>query len=177
MRNSNKIVFIFVALFLLGCQKDKEDITVYMDTVKATKQAKIAPVPPVKPYKKFIYSASKEDLRNPFIKTVIDSPLEIEKEKVNNGIQPDSSRLKEALESYGLQDLQLVGTLKKERLWALIRAPEGVIHRVKVGDYMGLNEGEVLTISDEEVTLKEIVSNGDSGYLEREASLSLIDVN
>jgi len=177
MLNLTKLVILFIALALSGCQKDKDDLTAYIANVQSQPQPEIEPMPVMKTYEKFAYSAG--DLRNPFIQTVIDIlPVEEEiKEVVDNGIHPDQNRLKEALEFYSLNELRLVGTLQQEYTWALIRAPEGVIHRVKVGDYMGLEDGQILAISDAEVRLKEIVSDGNGGYVERDATLSVVDVN
>jgi len=179
MVNSSKIALLLItSFFLAGCQQEKEDLTSYIVKVKAQQKADIEPMPVMKSYEKFAYSAA--ELRNPFIPTVIDIALPVEEEikkVVDNGIRPDRTRLKEVLESYGLNELRLVGTLEQEDVWALIRAPEGVIHKVKTGDYIGQNDGQILTVSDTELTLKEIVPDVNGGYVERDASLTLIDVN
>jgi type IV pilus assembly protein PilP len=178
MTDLSKLLILFVTLILSGCQKDKDDLTAYIANIQAQPQPEIEPMPVMKTYEKFVYSAG--ELRDPFVKTVIDIlPVEEEiiEELIDNGIHPDQSRLKEALEFYALNELQLVGTLQQENIWALVRAPEGVIHRVKIGDYMGLDDGQILTISDVEVTLKEIVSDERGGYVERDSSLSVVDVN
>jgi len=172
------ILLIVVALFLTGCQKEKEDLAAFVEDVKAKQKSDIEPMPVMKAYDKFIYSAG--ELRNPFVATVVDSSIPIEEEikvVVDNGIHPDRTRLKEVLESYDLNELRLVGTIEQESIWALIRVPEGVIHKVKAGDYIGRYDGQILAVSDTELTIKEIVSDGDHGYIEREASLSVIDVN
>jgi len=177
MAKFNKIIIVVAAALLSGCTEKKEEISDYIAGVQAKQKPAIEPMPVMKSYEKFEYSA--KDLRNPFIETVIDV-LPVEEDltaKIDNGIQPDRNRLKEILESYPLTELHLVGTLQQENIWALIRAPEGVIHRVKVGDYIGTNDGKILTISDTEVSLKEIVKDGDGGYVEREASLLVADVN
>lgn len=174
-----KVTLLFVAtLFLSGCQKEKEDLAVFVEGVKAKQKSDIEPMPVMKAYDKFIYSAG--ELRNPFVATVVDISIPVEEEikvVVDNGIHPDRTRLKEVLESYGLKELRLVGTLEQESIWALVRVPEGVIHKVKAGDYIGQNDGQILMVSDTELTIKEIVSDGDGGYIERDASLSVIDVN
>ena len=178
MENVNKIIlFIVATLFLTGCQQEKEDLATFVADVQLRQSADIEPMPVMKSYEKFAYSAG--ELRNPFVATVIDISVPVEEEIkiiVDNGIHPDRTRLKEALESYELNDLRLVGTLEQDVVWALIRAPEGVIHKVKQGDYMGLHNGQILAVSDTELTLKEIVSDSDGGYIERDASLSVIDV-
>ena len=126
MANSIKTVMIILTLMLAGCQQEKEDLAVYVATVKAQQKPDIEPVPVMKPYEKFSYGVA--DLRNPFTRTVVEMSVEEKIAVVDNGIRPDQHRLKEALEQYNLSELQYVGTLEKERVWALIRASDGVIH-------------------------------------------------
>ena len=52
---------------------------------------------------------------------------------------------REYLERYELDTLSMVGTFSNEEsYWALVRDPEGVIHRVPVGNYIGKNHGKVV---------------------------------
>jgi len=68
----------------------------------------------------------------------------------------------------------MVGTFSKEKAyWALVRDPEGVIHRVPVGDYIGKNHGQVVSISGTQVGLSELITDGAGGWLVREASIAL----
>jgi type IV pilus assembly protein PilP len=166
-------MFVF---FLSGCQSDKPDLNKYIQEVKARPAKGIEPLPVMKPYEKFTYAAS--DLRNPFTPTVIEAPVKEEvSPNLGNGISPDANRLKEALESYRLAELQFVGTLGKEDVWALVRTSDGVIHRVQEGNYMGENHGRIISISDTQLTLDEIVSDGKGAYIKRESYLTMADVN
>jgi len=167
---------VFIVLMLSACQQEKQDLNVFVAEVKLTPHADIAPIPVMKPYEKFIYAAT--ELRDPFVPTVIDIPANEENvQVVDNGIHPDSQRLKEALEFYPLSELVLVGTLEQEPdgIWGLVRAPDGIIHRVQSGNYIGQNHGKVLTITDVDLTLKEIIPDGNGGYLEQDASLSVMN--
>ncbi len=174
---SKIIMPAFIVMTLSACQQEKQDLNAYVAEVKLRPHSDIAPIPIMKPYEKFIYAAA--ELRDPFVPTVIDVAADKENEKVivDNGIHPDSQRLKEELEFYPLSELVLVGTLEQEPggIWGLVRAPDGVIHRVQIGNYIGHNHGKVLAITDVDLTLKEIIPNGDRGYLEREASLSVMN--
>ena len=68
----------------------------------------------------------------------------------------------------------MVGTLDKDDVrWGLIRNSEGLLYRVKTGNYMGQNHGQITAITDVEIKLTEIVLDGQSGWLEREASVAL----
>lgn len=174
MNERLKLSIIVMALCVGGCQQDKDDLAAYVAGVKAQQKSDIPPIPVMKPYEQFDYAAA--DLRDPFVPTVIDVP---EPESVSvdgNGIRPDENRRREALEFFELSELQYVGTLEKEQIWALVRSPDGVIHRVQIGNYMGRNHGRILAITDTTMTLKEIVPSGRGGFTERDTSVSAIEV-
>lgn len=168
------LLILLSTILTSGCQPEKEDLQAYVARVKAQAQPDIPPIPVMKPYEKFDYAAA--ELRDPFIPTVIDVPEDAPDTTADNGVKPDTNRRKEALEFFQLDDLQFVGTLQQDTIWALIRAPDSVIHKVRVGNYMGSNYGQILAISDSELKLKEIVPEG-NGYVERETSLSVVEIN
>ncbi len=67
----------------------------------------------------------------------------------------------------------MVGTLSnQEGTFALVRGAGGV-HRVKVGDYLGRNDGKIVSISEGKIDVVEIVPDGEGGWLERPRSLTL----
>jgi type IV pilus assembly protein PilP len=57
----------------------------------------------------------------------------------------------------------------------LIQTTDGLVHRVTVGNHIGQNFGRVIAISDSEIQLVEIISDGLGGYLERPAAIGLTD--
>ena len=70
--------------------------------------------------------------------------------------------------------MSMMGTLSKDKnYWVLIRDPKGVVQRVAVRDYIGKNHGQVVDISDTQVSLSELISDGAGGWLVREASIAL----
>jgi len=172
-----KTLIIMLALLVItGCQHEKDDLNAYVSKIKSQQKSDIPPLPVLKPYEKYSYNGS--DLRSPFVRTVVEMALEVEKPIIeDNGIHPDKHRRKEALEFYDLSGLQLMGTLEKDSVWALIRSSDGVIHRAQIGNYMGRNHGRILSITEMELKLKEIVPEGDGRYIERDSSLSVVDVN
>ncbi|MCX4192637.1 pilus assembly protein PilP [Methylophaga sp. OBS1] len=168
------LAILLFLLPLVGCQQDKEDLNSYVARVKAQQKSDIPPIPVMKTYESFDYAAA--DLRDPFIPTVVDVPEEPVREIEDNGLRPDENRRKEVLEQYALSEMQFVGTLEQDQIWALIRSPDGVIHRVQVGNYMGLNYGEITAISDTSLELREIVPNGNGGFVERETTVAAVEV-
>ena len=67
----------------------------------------------------------------------------------------------------------MVGTLRKDgALWALISDPDGYIERVRSGNYIGRNHGKITSLSEDKISLIEIVASGE-GWLERPNILEL----
>lgn len=67
----------------------------------------------------------------------------------------------------------MVGTLSNDlQANALLRA-NGVIHRLKVGDYLGRNNGQIASIEATFVEVFEVISDGQGGWLERSLTIPL----
>jgi type IV pilus assembly protein PilP len=171
----SKVVVLLMLAALAGCQQDKEDLGAYVQRVKSQQKSDIPPIPVMKPYESFAYAAS--ELRDPFVPTVIDMQEPEPAPVADNGIRPDGNRRREMLENFELAELQFVGTLEQENIWALVRAPDGVIHRVQNGNFMGRNHGMITSISETQMKLKEIVPNGRGGFIERDTSVSAVEVD
>lgn len=87
---------------------------------------------------------------------------------------PDPLRPREPLEAYGLERLALVGTLTVGgEASALVRAPDGRVHRLRVGDRMGEDAGRIVEIAATSVALIESVPAGPGRWRERTTRLTL----
>jgi len=160
-----------LVVLLAGCvDRNMRDLEAFVAEVKSHKAGHIEPVPEIQPIETYTYLG--EGRRNPFEMIVEESDSAAEDE--SNGIRPDLARRKEELESYPLDSLRMVGILEQlETTWALIRTQESTIYRVKAGNYMGQNHGQITQITEQQIELTEIVSDGQGGYSERQASLVL----
>ena len=89
---------------------------------------------------------------------------------------PIQDRSREFLEQFPLDTLRMVGTLQLgDTNYGLVQTSDGLIHRVVPGNYMGQNDGRIIAITDSDIELIEIVSDGIGGYLERRAAVALAD--
>ncbi len=165
------LVCVALATLLAGCvDQNMRDLEAFVAEVKSHKAGHIEPVPEIQPIETFSYVS--EGRRNPFQMLVEESDTNAEDQ--GNGIRPDLIRRKEELESYPLDSLRMVGILEQmETTWALIRTQESTIYRVKAGNYLGQNHGQITQITEQQIELTEIVSDGQGGYSERQASLVL----
>lgn len=115
-----------------------------------------------------IAQVERKPLRSPF-----DYP---QTQESANSIRPDSNRPKQALESYELDSLKMVGTLGNGAgLIALVQSPDKVVYRVTVGNYLGMADGRIIGIKDNEIKLLELVSDGNGGWAEQSATIVLTE--
>jgi len=63
--------------------------------------------------------------------------------------------------------------MRGKQVWAIIQAPDQTVYRVQVGDHMGQNSGMIRKITEEKVSLVELIQGASGDWVEREASLSL----
>ena len=96
------------------------------------------------------------------------------KKYLEGGVHPDTNRRKEPLETFPLDSLRMVGTLEQHnKLWALVADPNGVVYRIAKGNYVGQNHGRIDNISNDKITLTEIVPDPSGGWRERPTSIGL----
>lgn len=165
-------LFLVLMLALSGCERDTSDLERYVQDIKSRPSKPIKPIPAMKPYVRFLYPGHEED---PFDAS---SVQEEDDTQPVSSIVLDQNRAPEFLERFPLDSLKMVGTVNQNgQLWALIRIPDGSIHRVHRGNYLGKNHGRILSVNDVQIELKEIVDNGFGGYKERENKVVLFDPN
>ena len=163
-----EIVFFAAVLSSCSSSSDQKDLQDFMEETKRRPHGQIEPLPPFKPYQPFAYSAM--TLRSPFEKPVIvDSSA-----KGGKSVEPDLNREHEYLEGFNIGGLKMVGTLSKAgRLWALIDDGQGKVTPVTIGNYMGKNYGKIISASNSQLELMEIVADGSSGWVERPRIIKL----
>ena len=168
---SSPLAGALLAGLLVGCAADNSDLDAYIDSVKARKSTVVEPMPQVLVYEPYRYSQN--SARDPFEPFATAGPSGAA-ETVSNGLTPDFERNREALEFFPLEGLRMRGTLSfRGEQFAIVQAPDGVVHRVQTGNYMGQNFGRIVTINNAEIILEEIVPDGLGGYVKRDASLAL----
>ena len=167
-----RLLTLVVVFALAGCAGDQDDLNRYIADVKSRPPTPIDPIPPVRTYTPYEYQGLLG--RNPFRRSTSEGSDQVANNSSGTGPRPDLQRPKEYLERFELDTLEMVGTFTKSaNEWALIRDPDGVVHRVSVGNYIGKNYGRVLGIQADEVALSEFIANGAGGWLVREAEIAL----
>lgn len=165
------LLLAIAAIGLAACGAGMDDLDSYINEVKARPGGRIEPLPEITPYEVFTYVADAQGMRSPFVP---DTPQAAG--PAAGGASPDPERPAEFLESFPLDTLRMVGTLDiNETVYGLVQTSDGLIHRVVPGNYMGQNDGRITDITESEIVLVEIISDGIGGYIERDAAIGLSD--
>jgi len=168
---------------LSGCvSRDISPLQDEVAEIMARPGGRIDPLPEIKPYEAYAYKAGAESERNPFkLFYILDKPEITDESIVDDGLSEEMereirNRNREELEQFELDGLRMVGTIDNEsNNWAIVLDPNGVVHRVKVGNYIGANVGKIINIYEDRIELREIVQDSGGRWEEREAALALIE--
>ncbi len=160
-----------LSLVACGQGESLDALQARLVTIKQKPQGFVELPPTFKSYEGFTYSASV--LRSPFSLPVV---VELVKSAVGaKAVHPDVSRVKEPLEAFPIESLTMVGGLQREnkKLYGLVTNKDGNVYRVQEGSYLGQNDGKIVSLSDAQINLVELMPDGAGGWVERARSLSL----
>ena len=167
-----KHCFVIVAsLTLTACGSgNMADLEQYAEGVKAREPGPIEPLPEIAQVDTFIFEPG--DRRDPF--ELDTQTAAAEPTAAGGDLAPDPLRRKEELEQFSLDSLKMVGTMEQDdATWGLVIAPGGTLYRVRAGNYLGQNNGQITRITEDEIELTEIISDGTNVWRERAAAIAL----
>jgi len=156
-------------VLLSGCQNGGEssaEVRAEVARIRAEPGAPMPPLPMVAPPRPFPYNAA---LSDPFALPKALAP------KAAGVSSPDPHRPRQPLEFFSLKELHMVGSLQGPNgtLMALVQTPDQIVHRVRMGMYLGKHEGKVVSISPERIVMEEIGPDGNGGWVTHKAELSM----
>ncbi len=85
-----------------------------------------------------------------------------------------AERQKHALEQFPLSELRVWRIVEGDTCGVVLAElidPNGFVHTVKAGDYIGLQNGKVIQIAKDELVLLEIVKGEDGIWMEKKRAL------
>lgn len=159
----SKYMYIAPVLITLvaGCSTSSSDIEEFIKN-PGVKPGRVEPLPKVK-----VFPTTKYD------RSILSDPFSQRSFSVVNGKgAPDLNRPRELLEKFGLESLTMVGYLEQDKIsYALVKDPEGSVHRVKVGNHLGSNFGKITAITKNGIELTENIADNTGVWSTREANL------
>lgn len=171
------LIVMPIFIILTGCSKPAQDVDEYIAGVKKNAKQNVEPLAPAVAYESVDYSVAA--LRSPFSHgSASNLPkqahVSILPEGVSQKPRPDANRTREYLERYSLGSFLMVGTLSKRgSRWGLVQDSSGMVHAVRVGDYIGENSGHVTRIQDDQIDVINMVPNGEGGWMEMKTHITM----
>ena len=157
---------VVAATLLAGCGAKDEDVL--RQWMAETRKAPVPPPPPLpaaKPYVPRDYAGL--GAPEPFAAAKIGV--------LNRALSesPEAHRPRQPLEDFPLENFKMLGTMRKAGETYGIVKVDNKIHHVRVGQYLGQNDGRVVRITDQEIVLRELVREGVGEWQEKMTSLKL----
>lgn len=165
------LVVLPVWLALAGCgDSDVQEVRDWMKKTDSQATVKVKPIVEPKTFVPFAYSASGDI--DPFNQNKLLAEL-ARQANAGGGLRPDTTRRKEFLEGFPLDTMKMVGTIEKSKtMFALLQIDKSV-HQVRPGQHLGQNFGLVTAVTDDAISVREIVQDATGDWIERLSKLEL----
>jgi type IV pilus assembly protein PilP len=161
------------AALLAGCGAEHEELQQWMEQQRREVKPNISPLAPPKKFNPQPYASAQAV--EPFSLQKLSVALKQEARQPNSLLAAELNRRREPLEAFPLDAMSMVGSYNKQgRPYALLKV-DNLLYQVKVGDYLGQNYGLIRRIGETEITLREIVQDAAGEWIERPASLQLLE--
>ena len=162
-----------VLLGLAACSADEDELRGWMEQQRREVKPNVSPLQAPKKFDPQPYNVAQAV--EPFSNQKLTVALKQEARQPNSMLSAELNRRKEPLEAYPLDSMSMVGSVNKQGLpFALLRV-DNLLYQVKPGDYLGQNYGRITKIVETEVSLREIVQDAAGEWIERGATLQLVE--
>lgn len=165
---------MLAAALVAGCAPSNEaELRQWMAEVRQQVRPVVQQVAPPKEFSPYGYDS--RSVTDPFDpqKVVAAVARQQQVRATASTIRPDLERRREALEAFPLDDVKMVGMMRRNNINVALVQGGGATHMVRVGNYVGQNFGLVTRIAETEVQIKEIVQDAAGEWVERPARLEL----
>ena len=171
-------VLLCATALVTGCgSNDQDKLRAWMTEQRGLVKPKVERIP--EPTKFTPQGYTQEAVVEPFSNQKLAQALKRDSSQATSNvalISPELARRKEPLEATPLDAVAMVGSLiKVGQPVALVRV-DNLLYQVRVGNYLGQNYGRVTKVSENALSLREIVQDAAGEWIERTATLQLQEV-
>lgn len=171
VRHALVLGMLFGIIGLAGCSKDERELGEWMKEQRAVLKPTVVPVSRPRLFVPQLYEmVGKVD---PFDPLKLQAVLDRSKKHPCPLLLAEQSRKRQPLESYPLDTISMVGFyVKKGQQFALLNVSNH-LYPAKVGDYIGQNFGKIISVTESEISLREIGQDPAGECEERPGTLQL----
>jgi type IV pilus assembly protein PilP len=168
---------MLMSLGLAGCgSSEQEELQQWMTEQRNAIRPRVEPLP--EPTKFSPQAYVQEGAIEPFSTQKLTQALKRDSTQATSNaalIAPELSRRKEPLEAYPLDATFMVGSLIKVGQPVALVKVDNLVYQVRAGNYLGQNYGRITKVTETSVALREIVQDAAGEWIERTATLQLLE--
>ncbi len=171
MRAPLRYTSLLSALLLAACSdSDVREVNDWMLQVKQQTKVAVPPLTAPKTFVPFVYASN--GALDPYSPDKLLGELS-KGAREGKGAKPDMNRRKDALESFPLDTMKMVGTIQdKKAVYAMLQIDK-VNYRARAGEHIGTDYGLVTSVTENAVNIKETVQDASGEWVERLSKLEL----
>ncbi|MDO4904189.1 MAG: pilus assembly protein PilP [Lautropia sp.] len=163
---------VLMSVGLAACSPNLEEVQGWMDETRANTPRRVGKLDEPKMFVPFRYEAKPD--YDPFSDSKLEVAMANLADRSSTGLKPDLNRRREVLESYPLDTVRLVGHMNNQSNGAVgLLAVGDVVYPVRVGNYVGQNFGRIVSITETEMGVKELVRDAAGDWVEQKTLISL----
>lgn len=175
MHSKLSVPALSALLLLTGCWGEEHgDLRQWVATQKSVTKPRIQPLKEPSVFTPQAYTAASD--MDPFNMLKLTQVLSREAAQNTSNMAlllAEQNRRKDDLESYPLDSITMVGSMKKNgQDTALLRVNQ-LIYQANSGSYLGQNYGRILQIGEHSIKLREVVQDATGDWVERMTTLDL----
>jgi type IV pilus assembly protein PilP len=168
---------MLMSLGLAGCgSSEQEELQQWMTEQRNAIRPRVEPLP--EPTKFSPQAYAQEGSIEPFSNQKLTQALKRDSNQATSNaalIAPELSRRKEPLEAYPLDATFMVGSLIKVGQPVALVKVDNLVYQVRAGNYLGQNYGRITKVTETSLALREIVQDAAGEWIERTATLQLLE--
>ncbi|MEN9844229.1 MAG: hypothetical protein RLZZ612_2058 [Pseudomonadota bacterium] len=169
-------IVLGVTLTLVGCGvSDEQDLTEWMQEQRNSFRPKVQSITEPKKFLPNPYRT--EAAEDPFNskKLAEGGGVDLESAEAKNSalIEPELKRRREPLEGFPLDTFAFVGTLEKSKAKIGLLKVNDQLYQVSLGNYLGPNYGKILSISETEISLRELIQETGGEWVEKTTAIPI----
>ncbi|MFN9708188.1 MAG: pilus assembly protein PilP [Burkholderiales bacterium] len=162
---------LLVLASLSACLNDKQELEIWMQEQRAEVKPSIEPIEPPKRFIPHAYEVfDKHDPFDPVKK--MEAVIGGEKHPCSL-LLAEQSRQRQPLEAYPIDTMVMVGSYVKNNQPYALLSVSGHLYIVKTGDYIGKNYGKITSVTESQISLREIGQDPSGECEERPGTLQI----
>lgn len=168
------LVALACVVGLSACGDNRDDLRQWMTQQREQTRPSVKPLKEPTEYTPLDYT--QVAAADPYGEERLTSVLRRESRTADAGaalIAPELSRRKQPLEAYPLDTMAMVGSLRQNGDDVALIRVDRLLYQVRAGEYLGQNYGLIQAVTENAVTLREIVQDAAGEWIERPAELAL----